>query len=201
MDGSEIILSVDIMIVYLYDCLLLDTKLEALKKNIECNNKEAKAQIPVHWIDPAGPYRTDLRATEVEILRLLYVSIELSGPKEVFRKELLKKVLESQTKKMLSEVREVIDSQGSGENPKPIRRREDQKVKILEGTEKMLPLEPIPREESGRGYVERHDGVGQEWRGVEFERRATEFKRIGLDYDRRGAKHIVYSSSNFELYD
>ncbi|KAL0913469.1 hypothetical protein M5K25_016932 [Dendrobium thyrsiflorum] len=40
--------------------------------------------------------------------------------------EMLKKVLEGQIKKMSSEVREVTDSQRSGENPKLSRRREDQ---------------------------------------------------------------------------
>ncbi|KAL0918468.1 hypothetical protein M5K25_010477 [Dendrobium thyrsiflorum] len=86
------------------------------------------------------------------------------------------KVLEGQTKKISSEVREVTDNQESGENPKPIRRKEDQKVKISEGIEKMNPLGPIPREESDRGYVERCEGVGKECRGVEFEKRVAEFE-------------------------
>ncbi|KAL0918707.1 hypothetical protein M5K25_010730 [Dendrobium thyrsiflorum] len=97
--------------------------------------------------------------------------------------EMLKKVLEGQTNKISSEVREVTDSQGSGKNPKPIKQREGQEMEISNGTEKMPPLGPIPRERSCRGYVERREGVGHEWRGVEFERRGAEFERRGLDYD------------------
>ncbi|KAL0917947.1 hypothetical protein M5K25_013056 [Dendrobium thyrsiflorum] len=92
--------------------------------------------------------------------------------------EMLKKLFEGQTKILPSKVREAADSQGSGENPKPIRRREDQEVEILEGAEKMPHLEPIPREESGREYVERREGLGHERRDVEFERRGPELERF-----------------------
>ncbi|KAL0916564.1 hypothetical protein M5K25_014087 [Dendrobium thyrsiflorum] len=83
---------------------------------------------------------------------------------------MLKKVLEGQTKISPSEVKEGADSQGSGENPKPIKRREDQEGEILEGTEKMPPLGPIPSKESGRGYVGRRERGGHEWKGIEFKR-------------------------------
>ncbi|KAL0927187.1 hypothetical protein M5K25_001350 [Dendrobium thyrsiflorum] len=52
----------------------------------------------------------------------------------------------------------------------------------------MTLLGPILREEAGRGNVERREGVGHEWRGVEFKRRGAESKRRGLDYDRRGVE-------------
>ncbi|KAH0454223.1 hypothetical protein IEQ34_016147 [Dendrobium chrysotoxum] len=63
--------------------------------------------------------------------------------------EMMRKMLEFQTKTTSSEARKVATGQESGKNPNPMRRREDQDVKILERDERMPPLEPIPREESG----------------------------------------------------
>ncbi|KAL0917295.1 hypothetical protein M5K25_012348 [Dendrobium thyrsiflorum] len=102
--------------------------------------------------------------------------------------EMLKKLLKSQPKTVSSETREATDNQGCGENPNPIRRREDEEVEILEGEERIPPLEPNPREEPGRGYGERHEKVGHERRGVEFERGGAVFERGGTNYDRRGVE-------------
>ncbi|PKU64710.1 hypothetical protein MA16_Dca017652 [Dendrobium catenatum] len=75
---------------------------------------------------------------------------------------MLKKMLESQTKILPSEGREGIDRQGDGKNPEPIRQRGDQEVETRKGEERIPLLEPIPKEESSRGYEERHKEVGQE---------------------------------------
>ncbi|KAL0909469.1 hypothetical protein M5K25_020342 [Dendrobium thyrsiflorum] len=66
--------------------------------------------------------------------------------------------------------------------------REDQEVEILEGIEKMPPLGPIPREESGRGYGERREEVGKEQRGADLERRWEGFEREVGNYDQREAE-------------
>ncbi|KAL0903689.1 hypothetical protein M5K25_028088 [Dendrobium thyrsiflorum] len=72
---------------------------------------------------------------------------------------------------------------------------EDQEIEISEGTEKWPLIGPIPKEEFDRGYVRRHEGVGQEWKGAEFERKRgnfdqgrAEFERGGIYYDLRGAE-------------
>ncbi|KAL0925631.1 hypothetical protein M5K25_003996 [Dendrobium thyrsiflorum] len=128
---------------------------------------------------------SDLQTQVLDLKKDISVIHDKFDSKIFILEEMLKKVLEGQTNKMPSKVREVTDSQGSGKNLKPIRRREGQEVRISEGTKKMPPLGPIPREESGRGYVDKREGVGHEWRGVEFERRGDEFEMRGLDYDDR----------------
>ncbi|KAL0912714.1 hypothetical protein M5K25_018706 [Dendrobium thyrsiflorum] len=65
--------------------------------------------------------------------------------------QMMRKMLEVQTKTTPSKARGAIGGQESGETPNPKRRREYQEVEILKGKERMPPLEPIPREESGRG--------------------------------------------------
>ncbi|KAL0916546.1 hypothetical protein M5K25_014067 [Dendrobium thyrsiflorum] len=70
--------------------------------------------------------------------------------------EIMRKILEAQTKLALSEARGATDSQGSGENPNLIRRGEDHEVEILEGKKGMPPLEHIPREETCRGTSSPH---------------------------------------------
>ncbi|KAL0920918.1 hypothetical protein M5K25_007937 [Dendrobium thyrsiflorum] len=81
-------------------------------------------------------------------------------------KEMLKNVLESQTQKMPSEVREVTNNQGSGESPKPIRQREDQEVETQKEKERMPPLELVPMGEPGRGYGEKHEELEHEQMGA-----------------------------------
>ncbi|KAL0927946.1 hypothetical protein M5K25_002173 [Dendrobium thyrsiflorum] len=101
---------------------------------------------------------------------------------------MLKKMLEDQTKILPLELRECVDSQESRENPNPIRQREDREVEILEGTEKIPPLGPIPREESGRGYGERREDVGKERRGADLDRKGAGFEREMDNYDQRGVE-------------
>ncbi|KAL0925815.1 hypothetical protein M5K25_004185 [Dendrobium thyrsiflorum] len=88
--------------------------------------------------------------------------------------ELLKKLLEGQSKTASSEVREASDNPGSGENSKPIRQREDQEVKTRKREERIPSLEPISREEPGRGYGER--------RGEEEEETALKELRKSLNF-------------------
>ncbi|KAI0508127.1 hypothetical protein KFK09_014261 [Dendrobium nobile] len=128
-----------------------------------------------------------------ELLKLAVIHDKFNS-KFFILEEMLKKELEGQTRKMSSEMREVTDSQGWWENPKPIRRKEAQEIEISKGIEKMPPLGLIPKEESGRGYVGRCEGIGHEWKGAELERergnfdqRRAELER-GVCDDQRGAE-------------
>jgi len=51
----------------------------------------------------------------------------------------------------------------------------------------MPPLKLL-REESGKGYVERHEVVEHVWMGVEINKRGAKFERGGLNYDRKGVE-------------
>ncbi|KAH0458609.1 hypothetical protein IEQ34_011423 [Dendrobium chrysotoxum] len=74
--------------------------------------------------------------------------------------ETKKKMLEIHTKTASSEARGAAAGQGSGVNPNPIRKGEDQEVEILEREGRMPSLEFILREETSMGYGERREYVG-----------------------------------------
>ncbi|KAL0925049.1 hypothetical protein M5K25_003356 [Dendrobium thyrsiflorum] len=99
--------------------------------------------------------------------------------------EMMKKLLEGQSKTTSSEAREASSNLGSGENSNLIRQREDQ-VETQKGKEKMPPLEPIPMGEPSRGYGEKHEEVEQERKCDDLERRGAEFERERGNYDQRG---------------
>ncbi|KAL0918955.1 hypothetical protein M5K25_011006 [Dendrobium thyrsiflorum] len=112
--------------------------------------------------------------------------------------EMLKKVVKGQTKISPSERREGADSQGSGEDPKPIRRREKSRCGYFG---------PIPKEKSGSGYGKRQEEVEQE-RTVGGRSEAPgernwrqQLRRIVQDdlhlFDNQGA-NTGYSSRDFE---
>ncbi|KAL0912727.1 hypothetical protein M5K25_018719 [Dendrobium thyrsiflorum] len=96
--------------------------------------------------------------------------------------EMMRKMLEVQTKTTLSEARGPIGDQGCGENPNPIRRRKDQEVEILERDERMPPRVHIPREKSSRESGERREGVQHERMGAKFEMRMDDY--MGAEFER-----------------
>ncbi|KAL0914130.1 hypothetical protein M5K25_017638 [Dendrobium thyrsiflorum] len=102
--------------------------------------------------------------------------------------EMLKKFLEGQPKMASSKAREAFGNPGSGKNSNPIRQREDQEVNTRKEKKRIPLLEPIFREEPGRGYGEKRENVEHEQRGAEFERRGAEFERERGNHDRRRAK-------------
>ncbi|KAL0913294.1 hypothetical protein M5K25_016742 [Dendrobium thyrsiflorum] len=93
------------------------------------------------------------KVSELET-QILAIHDKING-KFAIIEEMMRKMLEVQTKMMLLEARGAIGGQESEENPNPIRRREDQELEILDGEDRMPPLEPILRKESGRRYGKR----------------------------------------------
>ncbi|KAL0914313.1 hypothetical protein M5K25_014649 [Dendrobium thyrsiflorum] len=84
--------------------------------------------------------------------------------------DMLKKLLEAKSNPATSEAKETIGGHERGGNPNTFRGWENPKVEILEGEDRIPPLEPLSREEMSIGY---------ERRGAEFESRGDEFDRRG----------------------
>ncbi|KAL0906618.1 hypothetical protein M5K25_025128 [Dendrobium thyrsiflorum] len=87
--------------------------------------------------------------------------------------EMLKKLHDAQPKTTSSEAKGATNGQGSGRNPIPIRRRENQEVEILEGENGTPPLEPISREEMSSIF---------ERMGADFEQREEAVINVGVPY-------------------
>ncbi|PKU77757.1 hypothetical protein MA16_Dca005589 [Dendrobium catenatum] len=142
---------------------------EIVKKILESQIQTATAETNGQMERKVEVLVGEIRQTKFEIsdlqFQVLYLKKNISVTHYKFNSkfsildEILKKVLEGQNKKMLSEVREVTDSWGSGENSKPIRRKKALEMEISEGIEKMPPLGLILREELDRGYVGMHEGL------------------------------------------
>ncbi|PKU79814.1 hypothetical protein MA16_Dca024387 [Dendrobium catenatum] len=72
--------------------------------------------------------------------------------------------------------KETTGGHGRDGNPNKSRGREKPEVEILEGEDRMPPLEPLSREELSIGYARR---------GAEFVRRGDDFDLRGADFERR----------------
>ncbi|KAL0907927.1 hypothetical protein M5K25_022383 [Dendrobium thyrsiflorum] len=76
--------------------------------------------------------------------------------------DMMRKMFEDKQKPATLESKETTRGHGRGGNPNPFRGRKNSEVEVLEGDDRMPPLEPLSREEMSMGYDKRgHANGGQ----------------------------------------
>ncbi|PKU71461.1 putative aarF domain-containing protein kinase [Dendrobium catenatum] len=120
-------------------------KIDALGEHLEVEIGQLKSKI------------SDLQTQVSDLKKDVAAIHDKFNSKFSILEKMLKKVLEEQTKILPSEVSEGDDNHEDRKNPKTIRQMGDQLVETRKGEEKIPLLEPISREELGRGYEERHE--------------------------------------------